>query len=199
MKAVLLALALLGVGLGGSAATPKFFARRDYPDLAYYVQVADTNGDGIPDIIAGGSNDITVLLGNGNGTFTLGPISPFGITSSQFIPVDLNGDGVIDLVVSGQFNNQQVSGIGVCFGNGDGTFQPAVPYDVATTSASVSGLVLGDFNGDGLPDAAVAGQILPAGPGGIWLFPGEGAGVFGAPTFISCYFPADDSWVDDYR
>jgi hypothetical protein len=49
---------------------PTFFARRDYTGLnSEWVQVADTNGDGIPDLIADGEGDIQILFGNGDGTF----------------------------------------------------------------------------------------------------------------------------------
>ena len=182
MRAITLALALFAIGEGASAATPEFFARRDYPNLATYVQVADTNGDGIPDIIAGGFN---VFFGNGNGTFRPGPISPAGMYSVDvFIATDLNGDGVVDLVVAGEITEGDAFGIGVSFGNGDGTFQPAVPYYAGTLAGNAGGLVMGDFNGDGIPDAVITGLVLPSGPIGIWLFPGEGGGVFGAPISI---------------
>ena len=58
---------------------PTFFARRDYPGLnSYFVQVADTNGDGIPDLIANNFGTIEVQFGNGDGTFRLGPSSSVG-------------------------------------------------------------------------------------------------------------------------
>ncbi len=182
MKATLLALALLAIGEGtiARAATPAFFARRDYPDdTLSYVQVADTNGDGIPDVIANGGTGITVLLGNGNGTFRPGPPSMSGIRAPMdFVTADLNGDGVVDLVMSGGLNGESVpSGIGVALGNGDGTFQPVVFYQ-AGTDTLIGGVVLGDFNGDGILDAATPGES------GLWLFPGEGGGVFGSPSLI---------------
>jgi len=58
-----------------SAATFKpatFAARRDYPALGW-VYIADVNGDGIPDIVASYISLFNVLLGNGDGTFRLGP------------------------------------------------------------------------------------------------------------------------------
>jgi hypothetical protein len=62
-------LALDLMAIAARAATPKppiFFARRDYPGLiSHFVQVADTNSDGIPDMIAGGFGLIEVQFGNG--------------------------------------------------------------------------------------------------------------------------------------
>ena len=51
---ILLALALSGMDLAAGVASPpapSFFARRDYPIYTNFMQVADTNGDGIPDLI----------------------------------------------------------------------------------------------------------------------------------------------------
>src|SRR5579872_3238745 len=144
---------------------PTFFARRDYPGLFNnYLQVADTNGDGITDMISSQNGAINVRFGNGDGTFRPGPttanVSWFGLF---FVAVDLNGDGKTDLV----FAN---SGIVVSIGNGDGTFQHGVSYpngdDVVT-------LAVGDFNGDGILDIAAAGNVQ-----GVWLFTGKGAGTF---------------------
>ena len=106
----------------------------------------------------------------GNGTFRTGPTSQVGF---QFIEglvlIDLNGDGKIDLVASGTLGNG-ANGIGVCFGNGDGTFQSAISYQA--NDQAFGGLVVADFNGDGIPDAATTGNS------GVWLFLGKGGGVF---------------------
>ena len=58
-------LASLAAASGASPTTPTFFARRDYTGLdSTFAQVADTNGDGIPDLISSEDGHITVLFGN---------------------------------------------------------------------------------------------------------------------------------------
>jgi len=164
-----------------------FFARRDYGPGADFVQVADVNGDGIPDLVevSGASNEITTLLGNGDGTFRAGPTSKPGLliqTGGSIVrAIDLNGDGKIDLVIDGAANG--MGGIGVCFGNGDGTFQPAIFYQ-ASSDTEMDDLVLGDFNGDGIPDAVSTGL-----ESGVWLFVGKGGGVFSPGVLITAAPP----------
>jgi len=161
--------------------TPNFFAERNYPNQGVFVMVADVNGDKIPDVITlvnGSPISITTLLGNGKGALRAGPTTTTNWTNNISPPVgvalDLNGDGITDLVFTG-LPLEGPSGIGVCFGNGDGTFQAPVPYAVPD---SLESIVAGDFNGDGIPDVA-----LPGG-NGIWLLTGKGGGVFNPAVLI---------------
>ncbi len=159
---------------------PKFFARRDYPSGGVYVSVADVNGDGKPDIIGvGGFPTVSVLLGNGNGTFRAPTNSDVQWeVINGGVPVDLNGDGKVDLVIGGgPAGLRPGAGIGVCFGNGDGTFQAPILYS-AGTDVTVGNPVVGDFNGDGIPD------VVASGSSGIWLFAGKGGGVFSSGMLV---------------
>jgi len=171
--AALLALDLAATNFTAMAATPKmptFFARRDYPGLmSNAFQVADTNGDGIPDLIASTPEGMNVQLGNGDGTFRPGPISFTSATGTvTFITADLNGDGRIDLVLTYGDN------VVVSLGNGDGTFQKGAVYKITYDDGYNESydLLVGDFNGDGILDIATAGQS------GIWLLTGNAGGTF---------------------
>jgi FG-GAP-like repeat len=182
-KMLALAVFFLALVAGPAAATgttPTFFARRDYAGMeaANWVGVGDVNGDGIPDLVVNKPSwDVDVLFGNGDGTFRTGPTFVTGMLGSTFALADLNGDGKMDLVIAGVLNSSpsSPSGIGICFGNGDGTFQPAVTYPDMDTATPY--LVLGDFNGDGVLD------VVTVGSHGVWLFPGTGNGTFGTAIF----------------
>jgi hypothetical protein len=177
----LLCLASLAAVAGAATpATPTFFARHDYPDFGYrWVQVADTNGDGIPDIIEVLGNSATVLLGNGKGGFTQGPVTNIGPigASDTFAAAALTGSGTIDLVFGCETEFGDAYGIGVSLGNGDGTFQDAIFYP-AGTDTGTNYVALGDFNGDGITDVVTVGEQ------GIWLFTGTGSGTFNPAVLI---------------
>src|SRR5262245_4333777 len=116
------------------------------------VVVGEFNGDGLPDLATancGPESTVSVMLGNGDGTFqaprTLAAGSyPFAVSVGDF-----NGDGRQDLVSA----NERGKNVSVFLGNGDGTFQAARNYDVGTTPLSMA---VGEFNGDGRADLAVA-------------------------------------------
>lgn len=86
-------------------------------------------------------------------------------------PVDLNGDGKMDLV---GLPKGVAAGIGLraMLGNGDGTFQTAQD---TSFSGTIQNYQVGDFNGDGHADVIVASTDR------LVLFPGNGNGTFGTP------------------
>jgi hypothetical protein len=119
---------------------------------SFSVAVGDFNGDGNLDIVFVDSSTsngaIGVLLGNGDGTFTAMPDAPIpsypGFNSSIAVG-DFNGDGALDLVVTGENITQAY----VLLGNGDGTFGAAASVGSANQPFSVA---VADFNSDGKLD-----------------------------------------------
>ncbi|TAK07289.1 VCBS repeat-containing protein, partial [bacterium] len=111
--------------------------------------------DGFQDLAVAnsGSNDVTVLLGDGLGGFTPAPGSPFGVgTGPASVAVgDFNGDGFQDLAVANSGSNT----VYILLGNGTGSFIAGANFPVGTNPRSVA---VGDFNGDLIQDLAVANQ-----------------------------------------
>jgi hypothetical protein len=129
---------------------------------AYMPAVGDFNGDGKLDLaVTGGGytntpvNAVTILLGNGNGSFSLAQNSTFATGSDPWaiVAADFNGDGKLDLAVA----NIQGASLTILLGNGDGTFTPAAGSPIAVGSGPYT-VAVGDLNSDGKMDLVVANQ-----------------------------------------
>ncbi|MGC1452823.1 MAG: FG-GAP-like repeat-containing protein [Candidatus Sulfotelmatobacter sp.] len=172
---------LLGNGDGTFTEVPIPSSTITGADQFQSIVIGDFNGDGIPDLATLYATDegISILLGNGDGTFTQGSIvsisTVFGSTAVTLATGDFNGDGKLDLAAPIYGNGT----IAIVLGNGDGTFQPASGSPV-TAGPWVNRIAVGDFNGDGITDLFVGAQTNGT---DIFIFLGNGDGTFAtAPT-----------------
>ncbi len=137
----------LGDGAGGFSAATTMASGGSSPD---YLDAGDFDGDGNLDLVVAnyGSSNIGVLLGNGDGTFKSVTTYTTNATYPDGIVVgDVNGDGKYDILASTS------AGLSLLLGEGNGTFAPSAIY---STGGASSVTALGDFDGDGDLDAAVA-------------------------------------------
>ena len=141
-------------------------------------RVVDLNGDGKLDIVLenSGSNTISVLLGNGDGTFQPKVDYATGTQPWSMDVGDVNGDGKPDVVTC----DLAASSASVLINNGDGTFKPKVDYTTGAGSLPEC-LRLGDVNGDGKLDIVSAN----AGTNNVGVLINNGDGTFGAPATFS--------------
>jgi len=163
------AVVYLGNGNGTFGAGATFSSGGTNESVFARVLVADVNGDGIPDLILNTDAGVSVLLGNGNGTFQA-PIPSPG-TVQSIAAADFNNDGHIDLAVTNGYNT-----LSIMLGNGAGTFTVTSVYSVTPTFFNLNAIAVADYNRDGFQDVA-----LPNGQ----LFLGNGDGTLRAPSTFS--------------
>ena len=139
------------------------------------VMTGDFNNDGILDLAVTDGNcayqevgtagaellcnagTVSILLGNGDGSFQAPLDYPTGKGPSALATADLNGDGKLDLAIV----NGQDGTVSVLLGRGDGTFQTQVVYN----TPGAESLVVGDFNNDHKLDLVVSGPSTLLGNG----------------------------------
>jgi hypothetical protein len=166
---------LLGNG-DGSFQSARTLSVPLYPTA---VAVGDFTGDGHLDIVTANPSSfgsVSVLLGNGDGTFQPARNFTVGSYLSSVAVGDFNGDGNLDLIVGDQGNYPfDTGGLKVLLGNGDGTFQAPRSYGARVIPTAI---VVGDFNADGNPDAAVLNKGSSSKGGAVSIFLGNGDGSF---------------------
>jgi subtilisin family serine protease len=153
------------------------------------VAVGDFNRDGHLDyaISNGGSNDIWIYFGNGDGTFQLPRIITLaGQSPLQILAADLRGTGILDLIVA----EADSLSVGVLLGNGDGTFNPETLYFAPGPVLSIG---VADFRSTGHLDV-VAGIAGGNTTGPLSLFPGDGTGRLLPPIFAPTNVLFDPPW-----
>ena len=137
---------------------------------------ADFNGDGKPDlaIVDQTANEVSILLGNGDGTFTQASMSPFtvGRLPVAIATADFNYDGHPDLA----FLNQTDNTVSVLLGNGDGTFTVA-PSSPLATGQTPTAIAVAYFAGTGNPGIAVTDPQTNS----VSVHLGLGQGLFAPP------------------
>jgi FG-GAP-like repeat/Subtilase family/Protein of unknown function (DUF1573) len=140
-----------GAGTFASPVTLPVFSQPN--DLA----VADFNGDSNPDLAVAsiGGNAVSLLLGNGDGTFQPLGYAPAGYRPTSIASTDIDQDGLIDLLLTnGDAKTTLLRGYG------NGSFSPIEQYSIPAPSRSIA---VADFNRDGRQDTVTSNNVTPAG------------------------------------
>jgi len=145
------------------------------------IAVGDFDRDGAKDLaVAGDSSRLYRMYGAGDGTFVQQPTitmtaDTLGVDATDVDVADFNGDGIHDLVVAIALNGSRTA---ILIGNADGTFrQPLILTDPFLSVPQY--VAVGDYNGDGFQDLAMA--MANGNSGLMQLRNGNGDGTFQGP------------------
>jgi hypothetical protein len=182
MRSFVFCLVLAGISLVGRA-NPASSSVDFGPIMTYPVGlnpgsivIGDFNGDGRPDLVvanagnptSGDDGNVSILLGNGDGTFQSAVSFNAGKNPWSIATGDFNHDGKLDLAI----RDGGESAVTILLGNGDGTFQDPVKFTVGLGGHPAE-ISTADFDRDGNPDLAVANS-----DGTISVLLGNGDGTF---------------------
>ena len=117
-------------------------------------RIADMTGDGQADVVVGcgASSAVSLMVGDGQGSFTAAAGSPFALSSRavEVTVLDVDGDGHPDIAGT----NDKVNTLSLLLSDGSGGFVVPAGSPFPSGDSSPVGLVTGDFNEDGKPDLA---------------------------------------------
>ena len=176
-------------GIGGFTAPPFFIPTPATGTTS--LQVADINGDGVPDLLLRHESEVELLLLNPvPNTFTNGPTTSIGPLAQDIAVGDLNGDGIPDLVVANRSLTPGQNGSFTFYsGARTGIFTPETTLP---TGPDPNRVILADVDGDGKADLVLQ---FPDGSIGVWYIGGPSGSVltFTPQPPVKCgqYGPVD--------
>ena len=161
------------------------FTTQQYALLGNTHVGADLNGDGKVDLVGAGANVVSVMLGNGNGTFGAKADFPVAPDPQAVAAGDFNSDGKVDLVAT--LNDPELS-LALLTGTGTGTFNPAI-YFPNTSGFDSPAIAATDLNSDGKLDLVVMHNIACytapcVAADSITILLGNGNGTFQTPSEV---------------